>query len=671
MELKYIRTLIAFFMLIGGTFSVLSADDPETLDGLKVRSIMNLDDLDLSRETILSNETIESRQINSLEGLNGLSPNLHLSGSGIKSFGDVITMRGIGNTLFFGSPGVQLYVDGVPQGNVFSYGSDLYDLDAVEIYKGPQVSQFGKLAPGGAINLITKKPNDSISGKASASFATFNTQKYNLSNSGHINEDFSYSLGIQRSLSDGFLDNSSGRDNDSETWNGRLNLYWDGGTGTKASLGASFTSHELGAQPLVLRNQANFYARSVNEDEFTKIEENQQFLKLEHEIELGILTSITSRNDWDMSPNILDIDFLGGSHKSTIIQDQEVWSQEMKIDFDINDQSEFTFGVLFSDEEITGTPSRFVGMDIDTNYSIGSKNIAGFLHYSKLFDPDNTVFLNARLDGFERSIKRTNSLSVPINQQKDFNLLSGSVGWNHKLSNSSFLNLLIGYAQKPGGFSAFTSDLNQVAFQEEKILSYDIGVTFEPSESLKLAFGGFLNDVEDYQFELNGAGMDYYLENANDASIYGIEIDCSWKIGDGWSFVAFYGITKSEFKQVDALPELVGKQITFVPDRTLALALKHQIDSGLFYQIGTRTIGKTYFWDNTGNNGNDVIDSYTLLEAQIGYSINNWEINIFGNNLTDEEYYTSIVTNLGFGNGNNPGVVGSPRVIGLSISRDF
>ena len=453
MDINYFKALSAFIMLAGGSLSLLSANAPETLDELKVRSTMNSLDLDLSRSTILGNEALESRQINSLEGLNGLSPNLHLSGSGIKSFGDVITIRGIGNTIFFGSPGVQLYVDGVPQGNVFSYGSDLYDLEAVEIYKGPQGGQFGKLAPGGSINLITTKPSDSIKAKASISYATFNSQKYKLSNSGPIDEDFSYSLGFQRSLSDGFLHNSSGRDNYSETWSGRLKLYWDGGIGTRASLGTSFTSHELGAQPLVLRNQSDFYARSVNEDEFTNIEENQQFLKLEHEIELGKIISITTRNDWDMSPNILDIDFLGGSRKSTIIQHQKVWSQEIKFDFDTDNQSELAIGVLFSDEEITGTPSRFVGMDIDTNYSIGSKSIAGFLNYSKLLNLDNAFCINARIDGFERTINRTNSLSVdPINQQKDFNLLSGSVGWVHEISNSSFLNLQIGFAQKPGVF---------------------------------------------------------------------------------------------------------------------------------------------------------------------------------------------------------------------------
>jgi len=123
-----------------GLLPVLSllgqADDSNagrpTLDEIGVQG-SQLGELDLSRATILGGDTLESRQVNSLGDLNGLSPNLHLSGNGIKSFGDVLTMRGIGNTQFFGSPGVQLYVDGVPQGNVFSYGSDLYDLEAVEV----------------------------------------------------------------------------------------------------------------------------------------------------------------------------------------------------------------------------------------------------------------------------------------------------------------------------------------------------------------------------------------------------------------------------------------------------------------------------------------------------------------------------------------------------------
>jgi outer membrane receptor protein involved in Fe transport len=56
-----------------------------------------------------------------------------------------------------------------------------------------------------------------------------------------------------------------------------------------------------------------------------------------------------------------------------------------------------------------------------------------------------------------------------------------------------------------------------------------------------------------------------------------------------------------------------------------------------------------------------------LLDANLGYEWKLWELNVFGFNLTDEKYYTSLVSNLP----GTPGVAGSPRVIGLSISREF
>lgn len=677
--------------LILGQADKTNADTP-ILDEIGIKG-NQLGELDLSRATILNQDTLESRQVNSLEDLNGLSPNLHLSGNGIKSFGDVLTMRGIGNTQFFGSSGVQMYVDGVPQGNVFSYGSDLYDLEAIEVLKGPQGSRFGKLAPGGAINLVTKKPGKKQTSKVSASYATFNTQKYNISSSGPMDEQFSYSLGIQRALSDGFLNNTSGRNNDSETWNGRLSFHWDGGTGTKATLGASFTSHELGAQPLVLRNQADFYARSVDEDEFTEIDQNQQFLKLEHETETGTITSITSRNDWDMNPNKLDIDLSNlpfdsnnplAKMISTISQDQQLWSQELRFNHTTDNELSWTIGGYLSEEKIDGLATRDIAasavlytppyfpFSVPTSYVLESENYAGFFIAEKTLTKTDSLSLLLRYDHFEKSMNRTNMGAQTHNKSKNFSNTSGNIKWTRNINKSTSYGLVFGYAEKPGGFSAFTGTAGQEVYSDESIVSYEAFVDLNPSESWELRVGAFLNDVKDYQFELNGAGMDYYLENADEVSIYGLEVDSIWNLGGGWSFGASYGLTESEFKKVTALPALVGKHLPFVPDHSLSLVLGHELDNGLSYQIGSRTTGKTHFWDNTGSNTNDVIDSYTLLEAQIGYAFNDWNFNLFGTNLTNEEYYTSLVSNLKSPVITDaPGIAGSPRVIGLSISKEF
>ena len=642
-----------------------------TLEEIAVQGTQ-LEDLDLSRSTVLGSSELESRKAQTLGDLSGLAPNLYLSENGIKSFGDILIIRGIGNTQFFGSPGVQMYVDGVPQGNVFSYGSNLYDLEAVEVLKGPQLSRFGKLAPGGAINLITRKPGDEQVSRVSASYATFNTQKYDLASSGPMDGDLSYSLAVQRSSSDGFLNNSAGRDNDSDSWNGNLKFYWDGGEGTRATLGLSFATHELGAQPLVMRNQTDFYARNVTEsDEKTDIDQNQQFLKVQHDTELGELTSITSRNDWEMNPNLLDIDFNFGAFTSTIQQEQVSLSQEFRLESQKDEEIDWVAGLFYSDDEVKGTATRFVGANIVTQYVLDSENLAGFASFAKPLSDSDTFGLSARYDRFDKSMLRTNMGAQTHNVSNDFSGISGSANWQREISDTTSLNLRIGYAEKPGGYSAFTGTAGQEVFSEEKITSYEASLDLSPSETWQVSLTAFFNDMEDYQFELNGAGMDYYLENADEASVYGIEVDSTWLLEGGWAFSASYGLMESEFEKVSALPALNGKQLSFVPSHSLSLLLSHDLENGLSYQIGSRTIGKSYYWDNTGTNSADNIDTYTLIDAGIGYEINDWDIALFGSNLTDEEYYTSLVSNLGFGNGNAPGVAGSPRVIGLSISREF
>ena len=111
-------------------------------------------------------------------------------------------MHGIGNTQLFGSPGVQLYVDGVPQ-KCFLLFSDLYDLDSSRSSQRSTGKQIWETCTGGAINLITKKPGKFIVNRIFCSYATFNTQKYNISSSGPMDEQFSYSLGL-KDLVDGY-----------------------------------------------------------------------------------------------------------------------------------------------------------------------------------------------------------------------------------------------------------------------------------------------------------------------------------------------------------------------------------------------------------------------------------------------------------------------------------
>ena len=64
-----------------------------------------------------------------------LTPNFSKTDTGIGSFGDVVSIRGLTNTPFFSSPSVVQYVDDVPSGNVYSHTASFYGTEKVEILR--------------------------------------------------------------------------------------------------------------------------------------------------------------------------------------------------------------------------------------------------------------------------------------------------------------------------------------------------------------------------------------------------------------------------------------------------------------------------------------------------------------------------------------------------------
>ena len=385
---------------------------PSTLNEISIQGT-SIPKLDLFKSSILTKDQIRDRQIDNLVDLSGMTPNLHINANAIQSYGDIMTIRGIANTQLFGAPGVQLYVDGVPQADVSSYESTLYDVESIEVLRGPQGYKFGKSVTGGAINIQTETPGNERSSELSTSFASYNAQKYNLSSNGPISDSFSYSIGVQRALSDGFLNNVSGSDNTSKTWHGALKFFMDQGNGTRISFGSNFETHELGAQPIVNRNQSDFYYRATDFDEYTEIDRNQQFLTVESDMDSFRFVSISNRNDWSMNPNRLDLDISTESNTtspaqtSVIIQDHNEWTQEFRIESQEDSELEWNLGVFYADSEIKGDATRSFGFTEVTRYTIESENISVFSSIGKAFSDQNYLSLGLRYDNFEKKMQRT------------------------------------------------------------------------------------------------------------------------------------------------------------------------------------------------------------------------------------------------------------------------
>lgn len=182
--------------------------------------------------SVLGADTVEnSFASNGLESLTTLVPSVSFR-KGSTNANSAITIRGIGTISFSDAaePSVATVVDGVVLGRSGQAFGDLYDIERIEVLRGPQGTLFGKNASAGVVNIITKGPDtEEWGGYVSAS--VFEDEEYQVKGrvSGPISDTVAASLTLSRGEFDGFIRNEfNNRDvNGYDRWGGRAQILWE------------------------------------------------------------------------------------------------------------------------------------------------------------------------------------------------------------------------------------------------------------------------------------------------------------------------------------------------------------------------------------------------------------------------------------------------------------
>lgn len=182
--------------------------------------------------SVLGSDQIEQAfASNNLESLTTLLPSVSFR-KGTTNANSAITIRGIGTISFSDAaePSVATVVDGVVLGRSGQAFGDLYDIERIEVLRGPQGTLFGKNASAGVVNIITKRPNqDEVEGYVSASY--FQDQEYQVKGriSGPLSDEVAASLTLTRSEFDGFITNlfNNREVNGYDRWGGRAQVLWE------------------------------------------------------------------------------------------------------------------------------------------------------------------------------------------------------------------------------------------------------------------------------------------------------------------------------------------------------------------------------------------------------------------------------------------------------------
>jgi iron complex outermembrane receptor protein len=158
--------------------------------------------------TALTSDQIDAAYANNIEGLQSMVPSVSYR-KGNTTRNSALTVRGIGTISFSiaAEPSVSTVVDGVVLGRSGQAFADLYDLQRVEVLRGPQGTLFGKNASAGVVNMTTKKPGSEFEGAVEAQLFQDNEYSLKASVSGPLSDSARASLTVVDKQFDGYIKN--------------------------------------------------------------------------------------------------------------------------------------------------------------------------------------------------------------------------------------------------------------------------------------------------------------------------------------------------------------------------------------------------------------------------------------------------------------------------------
>jgi iron complex outermembrane receptor protein len=155
--------------------------------------------------TAMSADTLTERGVSDVEDVGAMIPNAYFRPNGGTP---IVGLRGKINseTLSFSKPTVAVYTDGVYWARQAGMNFTLFDLERVEVLRGPQGTLFGKNALGGAVNLISKAPQGDNTGYVEASYGNYNSVEIKGALDIALREDVFLRVTAMSEERDGYID---------------------------------------------------------------------------------------------------------------------------------------------------------------------------------------------------------------------------------------------------------------------------------------------------------------------------------------------------------------------------------------------------------------------------------------------------------------------------------
>ena len=645
--------------------------------------------------TEINRETIEALSAQHLEEVLNLAPNVNVSSGASRS--RFYQIRGMGIRSQYNSPinpSVGLIIDGIDFSRIGG-ASTLFDIDSVEVLRGPQGTKFGPNTIAGVITMRSSEPTKEFKMRAQTGFAEYNTRNFGAAVSGTIVED--QLLGrasIYSHKSDGYMDNETlGRDNtqnqDELTFRSKFKLF------ATEDLTFDFTFMHLdinnGYDAFTLDNSRNSKADEPGVDEQNTnafaVKANWQLsdaVILQSEMTyLNSASAYSFDGDWSKG---LAIGYSGGEKYK---RDRDNYSFEVRALSDkagriFNESTDWTIGVYHfnQDEAFNSHVDYGFGLtQIDGDYN--TENTAVFGQLDSHLTDKLTLVTGARFEYFEAEYSDQGIVrGAASSLKKDVNevLYGTKLGLNYQANKEQLLYTSLTRGYKPGGIN----DDNRIAanareFNTEYMWNLEAGVKSSWLDgTLMTNFSAFYAKRKDAQTksstqDVGGPGFIEFTNNASEATHMGIEAGLDWFLTDQFRVIGSLGLLDAEFddyKNPDPTALNVGgRDVANAPSYQYSLGAEWYVAPQ--WTVRANVEGKDAFYFSDSHNSRS--NAYALVNTSVDYTTKHWKTTLWVRNLFDKDYATR-----GFffdlSGGTNPQgyqQLGEPRIGGVTVTYDY
>lgn len=641
----------------------------------------------------------------------------------------VLSMRGVGSAdpeQITKEMGVGVYIDGVYLGRTQGLSTSLVDLERIEVLRGPQGTLYGRNSLGGAVNLISRRPEGELGFEQTFSFGSYGRLKSLSHLDVAVTDTLAAKISYLHKESDGWVDND---------FPGAENFYHEDSDGARVALAWSPTDNitvdyayersdiETGMgyfQYTDLPELApgfTFFDPSLIEDsrredtrfgvplEPTVTESEAHTLIAEWQLsDTAAVKSITSFRtlDEDLFTNYGGVFATGLNIQRDTAQEQ--WSQELQL-LGNTPRLDYVIGAYWFEEQAEMDNREFgtiafkpptgpnaipvavapelIVLDPGTRVTADTESWALFGQASWLVPGDMLqdrlkLTMGLRYTHDQKDSVRNLRYGFPDTSTAKFDadrvdpMLSVSWQWTENFT--SYLKWASAY--RAGGTNLRSSAFSP--YDEEELTSTELGIKSEWLDSrVRINAALFNTSYEDKQLDfpnpLNPVETATINATNGDVEISGLELEMDAMLTDALRVSLRYNYLDADIeRQSNPFTGTLDRfEVQSAPRHSGSLQLQYDFPETA---IGAPRLSVTYtssddYYQNpqnfAHNDGWDLLHArFALADIQLGSLAGAFEVALWGNNLTDEEYITNGVSQAI----SNSALYGEPRTYGIDLS---